>query len=183
MEALQKRITAREYFQLPAYENEMLIQLIDGQVVTAMPPIPRHQFIVGEVFAFLRLIARETGGRALMSPIEVFLNEHNVLEPDVLYLAPDSACEVGAKRLMGPPDLIVEVLSPSTARYDRGEKYRAYERHGVREYWIIDPAHETLEVWQLTEGAFQRLGAYASGMRFASVVLTRNVDVAAFWSM
>ena len=177
------RITAAAYFQLPQYTENDLIQLIDGEVITGVPPIPRHQAIVGEILFLLMTVARERGGRAFTAPVEVYLDERNVYQPDVLYLAPDSACEVGDKRLTGAPELVVEVLSPATAKYDRQEKYHAYETCGVQEYWIVDPVHDVLEVWVRGEDRFLRQGAYAGAESFTSRTLARTIEVGAFFAV
>jgi len=176
------RINAENYFSLEEYEQNDLIQLIDGEVVISMPPIPEHQSIVGEILYLLMTIARKLGGKALTSPIEVYLDENNVFEPDVIYLKPDSQCTVGEKRLTGAPELVVEVLSPSTAKYDRQQKYQAYEKHGVHEYWIVDPVHQTIEVWTLNQqGKFERQGAFADDNTFKSATLNEDVDVKAIF--
>ena len=177
----QTRMRAEDYFRLPEYEQHDLIQLIDGEVVIGMPPIPKHQDIVGEIFFMLKTIVKKSGGRVFLSPIEVYFDTHDVYEPDVLYLKPDTACEVGEKRLLGAPDLVVEVLSPSTAKYDRQQKYGAYEQHGVSEYWIVDPAHGTVEVWALAEESYQKQGVYAGEDTFESEVLGEAVSVKAFF--
>lgn len=171
------RISAAAYYQLPEYSQHDLIQLIDGEVITGVPPIPRHQAVVGEILYVLITCARLRGGQAFTAPVEVYLDEHNIFEPDVLYLLPDSTCVVEEKRLNGAPDLVVEVLSPSTARIDRQQKYQAYEKNGVREYWIADPAHEVLEVWSWVEGRFARQGAYGPEDTFQSGVLAQAVAV------
>lgn len=172
------RIKASDYFNMAEYEEHDLIQLIDGEVIIDMPPIPKHQDIVREILVLLTLIARKIGGKAYASPIEVYLDENNVYEPDVLYLAKDSQCTVGEKRLTGAPELVIEVLSPSTARYDRQQKYQAYETHGVAEYWIIDPIHETIEVWILNQNRqFERGGAYADDDSFKSATLGEKIEV------
>lgn len=172
------RINAETYFSLEEYEQNDLIQLIDGEVVLGKPCFPIHQGIVREVIFLLMTIARKTGGEVLMIPIEVYLDENNVFEPDVIYLKPDSQCTVGEKRLTGAPELVVEVLSPSTAKYDRQQKYQAYEKHGVHEYWIVDPVHQTIEVWTLNQaGKFERQGAFADDNTFKSATLNENVDV------
>lgn len=169
------RINAESYFQLDDYAEHDLIQLINGEVVISMPPIPKHQEIAGEIFALLRIIARRKKGKVYFSPIEVKLDGDNVFEPDVLYLAPDSQCRVEEKRLVGAPELIVEVLSPSTAKYDRQQKYQAYEKNGVLEYWIVDPVHETIEVWTLSDKKFARQGAFGTGDSFKSRTLQEVV--------
>jgi Uma2 family endonuclease len=93
----------------------------------------------------------------------------------VLYLSPDTGCKIEEKRL------VVEVLSPGTAKFDRQEKYQAYEKHGVREYWIVDPAHAVIEEWTLNEGQFARQGAYAAEDSFASVCLAESVTVSSIF--
>ena len=172
------RIQATDYFQLSEYQQHDLIQLIQGEVVITMPPIPRHQQIIGEILYLLMTIARQIGGRAFTSPIEVFLDEHNVFEPDVIFLSPNSLCQVGEKRLDGAPDLVVEVLSPSTAKYDRQEKYQAYEKHDIREYWIVDPIHNVLEVYVINKKAYVRQGAYGDDDIFKSPTLGTTVNLA-----
>jgi Uma2 family endonuclease len=184
-EATRTRITASGYYQLPAYKRHDLIQLIDGEVVIGMLPILKHQTIIKKILALFIQIEASKGGIAFVAPTEVYLDEHNVYEPDLVFVAPDhlAITQQDEKRIVGAPDLVVEVLSPSTARYDRGDKYRAYERHGVREYWIIDPLHDTLEVWTRVDGQFQRQGAYAPGMTFASSVLATEVAVKAIFDV
>jgi Uma2 family endonuclease len=177
------RISAADYFDLPEYAQHTLIQLIGGEVVIGMPPIPNHQDIVREILVFLTLLSRQKGGKAYDSPIEVRLDENNVFQPDVLYIAPGSACKIDEKRLIGPPDLVVEVLSPSTAKYDREQKYAAYEANGVGEYWIVDPVHGTVEVWTQGATGFDRQGAYATGDTFKSRTLAEDVAVKPFFNV
>ena len=174
----QIRIDADAYYQLPEYEQHDLIQLIDGEVVIGMPPILKHQDIVREILFFLTLIMRRKGGKAYASPIEVYLDKNNVFEPDVLYVKPDSQCVLEEKRLIGALDLVVEVLSPGTAKYDKQQKFEAYERHGVSEYWIVDPVHDVVDVWALdSDGQFKRHGSYVKADTFKSAVLAEDVPL------
>jgi Uma2 family endonuclease len=100
------------------------------------------------------------------------MDAENVPQPDVLWVVPESQCvPEGTKRLRGAPDLIVEVLSPGTARLDKSTKFLLYERHGVREYWIADPKHRQLEVWTLVNGEYMQQGVYRPDETFVSVVL------------
>ena len=177
IQPIKTRILARDYYQLSDYEEHDFIQLIDGEVVVSMPPILKHQAIVRELLLLLGLIARNTGGTAFTAPTEVYLDVHNVYEPDVLYLTPDTDCRMEEKRIVGAPELVVEVLSPSTAKYDRQEKYEAYQQYGVSEYWIVDPVHEVVEVWQLEGKRFNRVGAFADNDVFESRPLAVMVNV------
>jgi Uma2 family endonuclease len=171
------RITAADYYQLAEYEQHELIQLIDGEVIIGMPPILKHQRLVRDILYLLTTIARHQGGEAFDSPTEVYFDENNVFQPDVLYITPDTTCIAEDKRLIGAPDLVVEVLSPSTAKFDRQEKYKVYEKHGVREYWIVDAIHEVLEVWTLNDKQFIRQGAYGEDDTFQSQVLGTSIEV------
>jgi Uma2 family endonuclease len=171
------RISAEEFYELEAYKNDELIQLIDGEVVTSVPPIPGHQEIVIACIVFFSVVAKAKAGKVYTAPIEVYLDEENIFEPDVLYIKPDSKCKVEAKRLNGAPNLVVEVLSPSTAKYDKQQKYEAYEKHGVEEYWIIDPVHEILEVWTGKDAKFTRQGAFSKTDSFQSLVLGEKIEV------
>lgn len=176
---VKTRVTADEFFQLP--ESNQFIELIDGEIIMSPSPVPDHQDIIGNGFVLLRQVAKERGGRVFVSPMDVYLDDTNVPQPDVIYLAPDSRCAVTDKRLVGAPDLVVEVLSPGSIKRDRGEKFLLYERHGVREYWIVDPRDQLADVWQLRDGRYSLLGAFAAGESFESG-LAGSVDAAALFS-
>jgi len=182
------RMTAPDYFALP--ETNTRMELIDGVVVyphwdeeTMSPaPTPTHQDIVLRVGAWLLSYARERGGSAHVAPVDVMLPDDAVVQPDVMWRSADSACARTEKRFRGAPELVVEVLSPSTAGFDRGGKYALYERSGVREYWIVDPVHRTLEVWTASEGSmFVRQGAYGAAETLTSPTLSADVDTSIFF--
>jgi Uma2 family endonuclease len=176
------RISAADYFDLPEYAQHTLIQLIGGEVVVGMPPIIKHQRIAREIFVFIVLLARQKGGEAFGDPTEVYLDENNVFQPDIIYIKPDATITIDEKRVVGGPDLVVEVLSPSTAKYDRVQKYNAYEANGVGEYWIVDPVHGTVEVWTQGATGFDRQGAYAGDDTFKSRTLDEDVAVKPFFN-
>jgi Uma2 family endonuclease len=180
------RINASEYYQLPEYTQHDLIQLINGEVIIGMPPILKHQAIVREILVMLTLLARKLGGKAFDSPIEVRLDDDNVFEPDVLYIQADNLAitQQDEKRIIGAPNLVVEVLSPGTAKFDRHEKYQAYEKHGVNEYWIVDPVYEVVEVWNIgADNTYVRQGAFAGDDTFASTVLGESISVKAIFNV
>ena len=164
-------MTAAEYFNLP--ETNRLEELLHGELIVSPPPVPKHQLIVGNIFFLLR--QQVPDGAVFIAPIALYLDEHNIPEPDVIWAAADSRCQVGEKRLEGPPELIVEVLSPSTARRDRGDKFDLYEKHGVREYWLADPEADYMEVYVLKNNSFERQGLYGPEDSFESAVLGGQV--------
>jgi Uma2 family endonuclease len=163
-------MTAAEFFQLP--DSSQPIELLDGEVIVSPTPIPAHQRYVGNIFLLLRSIV--PNGEVFIAPLDVRLDEANVPQSDVMWVAEGSPCVITDKRLEGPPDLVVEVFSPSTAKRDKEDKFALYQRHGVREYWMLDPANRYLEAWTLAEGKFNKLGTFVPGETFDSPVLGRK---------
>jgi Uma2 family endonuclease len=163
----REKITADEFFALP--ETNHLVELIDGEVMVAATPVTKHQRLIGRAYTLLGELAPD--GEAFLSPLSVYLDELNIPEPDVMWVSPANTGVVHDSHLFGAPDLIVEVFSPSTEKRDRKDKFELYERFGVREYWMIDPEPELIEVWVRVEDRFSRLGIYAPGEAFNSPVL------------
>jgi Uma2 family endonuclease len=94
-------------------------------------------------------------GEVFVSPFDVLFAEGDYLEPDILFVRKARAELVTDRGVEGAPDLVVEVLSPSTAARDHGIKLERYRLYAVPEYWIIDPEAESIEVWKLAEGAHE----------------------------
>lgn len=169
-EQINTRMTADEFLRLP--ETNLPLQLVNGEVIELPAPELMHQDCVGNIYVLFRQAAQNIGGKAYVAPVDVYFDDLNVPQPDVLWLAPDSACQpIGTQRLSGPPDLIAEVLSPGTAHIDRRTKFRLYEKFGVREYWLIDPRDQLVEVWQYVEGRFVLLDVYAPSETFTSSLI------------
>ncbi|MCW8139554.1 MAG: Uma2 family endonuclease [Planctomycetota bacterium] len=144
--------TVDDYRALP--EGGPRYQLIEGELVPMTPaPSFRHQALVSELVSRLRPFVRSRGlGDVVASPIDVYLGEHDVFQPDVLFVSTARADRIAQDGVRGAPDLVVEVLSPSTRHLDLGHKKRAWARHGVIEYWVVDPEDETLTVYELQGG-------------------------------
>jgi len=161
------RMTADEFFQLP--ETNQPTELIHGELIVNPPPVPKHQRLSGRFYTKLGDLI--PNGELFYAPIGVYFDAENIPEPDIVWVAANSKCVVGDKYLEGPPDLIVEIFSPGTARFDRREKYELYERYGVREYWMADPEANFLEVCVWLHGKFSRQGVYGPDNSFVSPVL------------
>jgi Uma2 family endonuclease len=165
---------APEFLALP--ESSLPTELIGGEVMMSPAPELKHQEVVLQLGVFLKQAA--PNGVTYVSPTDVYLDEDNVVQPDVLWLAPGSECvPVEGKYLRGAPDLVIEVLSPGTTRMDKVDKFRLYEKHGAREYWIVEPAESYVEVWSLAEGRFAHRGVYGADESFVSAVLGVSVDL------
>ena len=134
-------------------------ELIDGQAWSMSPaPRTRHQDIAGSLYAGLRYFLKGRNCKPFIAPFDVLLPEGEeaddevatVVQPDIVVFCDRSKItEAGAR---GAPDFIVEILSPSTAKKDLGDKFTLYERHGVREYWVVDPDAKVIHAWSLAEG-------------------------------
>lgn len=146
--------------------------LLDGVLHRNPTPWLDHQDALGKLAFALKEITDMRGGWTFIAPVDVYLDDANVVQPDVIYVAPQSRCRRVRRGLEGAPDLVIEVLSPATAQRDRGDKFRLYERFGVREYWIADPTHKTLEVYVLDDDGHYRLsGVYGPDDSFACALL------------
>lgn len=171
------RMLPSAYDRLP--ETNLHMELIDGVVVyphwdeeTGMnAPSLDHQRIVLNIAAWLRHTARQHGGTPYIAPVDVWLSEALRVQPDVVWLAAASQCIREETLLRGAPELVVEVLSPSTAQRDRIDKFDLYEAHGALEYWLLDPRDLLMEVYTRTDAALRRMGAYKPGDSFVSPAL------------
>ena len=138
-------LTYEDLVNMPA--DGKRYEIIDGELYVNAAPAPNHQQIVFNLVLELGLYRREHGGiKVLPSPIDVLLELHSVVEPDIIILKTDRLPLVGSKNVQGAPDLVIEVLSPSNRRMDEMTKRKLYERTGVDEYWIVDPELEAVKI-------------------------------------
>src|SRR3954467_11059738 len=140
-----------DYSRLP---DEPRCELLYGRFYLSPSPPPLHQLVVRILCRRLEDAAVPGGGIVLPPPLDTALFEHTVVQPDILYITAERSSIV-RERSEGAPDLVVEVLSPSTARRDRGEKLRAYAESGVREYWLADSAARHIEFLVNQDGQFR----------------------------
>jgi Uma2 family endonuclease len=149
------RLTYADLCRMP--DDGMRHELIDGEHYMTPSPTRRHQDVALNLVARLFMFLREHRlGRVYMAPLDVLLSDFDVVEPDVLYVSAERLERQQDERYVADaPDLVVEVLSPSTKHVDRGAKHRLYERYGVAEYWVIDPVLETVQVFRLGSGRFE----------------------------
>ena len=164
------RYTYEDYCQLP---DDRRYELIDGEFYEMAPsPSSIHQ---RTLLKLARLIADFVESRLLgvvyIAPLDVILSENDTTQPDILFVSAGREGIITQRACEGPPDLVVEVLSPSTSRRDLGIKRRRYDLFGVREYWLVDPVARSIEVLVLRDGEFVSLGVYAGGMSPDSEVM------------
>lgn len=131
------RASVKDYQQLPEGAK---YQLIDGEIITMPSPTVKHQKISLKLTLILgAIIEQKNLGTFLYSPMDVYLDEENVLQPDLLFVSKTREKIIKKDGIHGAPDVVIEILSPHTAYYDNKKKRLLYEKYGVREYWLIDP--------------------------------------------
>jgi Uma2 family endonuclease len=135
------------FLSLP--ESNLIIELSEGQLIMMSPATETHQRVLDNLYAIMRSFVRANNlGTLRFAPMPVRLWPGKIREPDILFVSRQHADRIG-ERYYGPPDLVVEVLSPSTQHTDRVEKLYEYAAAGVSEYWIADPEAETIEIYTL----------------------------------
>lgn len=143
------------YSDLATFPDDNLRrEIIDGELIVTAAPATRHQRAVGNVFFHLEAYCRRSGGQVFPAPTDVYLDDFNVVEPDVLWVASEHIEQVEEKFVRGRPDVVVEVSSPSTRRLELVRKRELYARFGVPEYWYVDLEVDRVEIYRLEAGAF-----------------------------
>ena len=140
----------RDYDRLP---DEVRCELVFGRLHMTASPFSRHQIVSNVLGQLLGRVAEAAGGIVLQPPPDLVLADHSVVQPDLVYVSAPRLAIV-RDRLEGAPDLVVEVLSPSTAGYDRSDKQRLYAFSGVKEYWLVDHERRQIEFLIYEAGTF-----------------------------
>jgi len=145
IETTEKLYTYEDYLKI---DDGNQYELIGGRLIMVPSPKSIHQIINTELVATLRDYVRKNKlGRVITAPLDVFLSEKEKPQPDILFISKDRLDIIAENNIQGAPDLVVEILSPSTGKYDKVEKSKMYYRHGVKEYWIVDPDHKVIEIF------------------------------------
>jgi Uma2 family endonuclease len=140
------KLTYDDLLKMP--DDGLRHELIDGEHFVTASPNLRHQRILGELYGLLwSWLTDHPMGPVYFAPIDVVLSPIDVVVPDLVYMSHERAAQISTlQAIRGMPELIVEVLSPSTRKRDETRKRDLYERDGVDEYWIIDPVNDAVRV-------------------------------------
>ena len=165
-----EKLTYQDYLNTP---DDVRYELIDGELIVMEPaPTTPHQSVSINLSALLWPFVRRHGlGKVFHAPTDVYLSETNVVQPDVLFVSAARTAIITERNVHGAPDLVVEIASPSTGQRDRGVKLELYARYGVTEYWLADPAAETIETLRLEDGEFVATGRYGRTDTFTTPLL------------
>lgn len=164
MEVAAKKMTYQAFRQLEFDDSDpFLYELLNGELVKKSAPNPRHQFILKKLFSKIDTVVTEKNlGQALFAPVDVFLDEYNAPQPDIVFVKQERVEIIDMDEgILGRPDLVVEILSPNSVKKDRYEKKQLYEQFAVPEYWIVDPQNTTIEIHRLQNNRYE-LAAFAA---------------------
>ena len=164
-----RRWTYEEYYKL---DDDQRYEIIDGNLLMAPPPDTWHQDWSRELSMLLVThVKHHKLGKVFIAPVDVVLDAENTVQPDIVFIATANAGIIQRRAIFGTPDLLVELISPSSVRRDRYEKKDLYARFGAKEYWIGDPANKALEILTLKEGRYELHSCAEEKGKLASLVL------------
>ena len=170
MKQTATKMTYDQYCLLPEDRNRY--ELIDGELFVTPAPTPKHQKIVGALFVQLSsYVSQNSLGEVYVAPVDVLLDQYTVIQPDVLFIRRKRLGIVKEGAIEAAPDLVVEVLSPSSFYKDLRRKMAAYAQFGVQEYWIVDPETQTIELYQRVGEGLQLARKFTSQETFESPLL------------
>lgn len=169
------RLTYEDYCHIPP--GHQRYELIGGAIRVVPSPSVSHQQVSKRLQRALMEWVEDRGlGEVYNAPLDVVLSKYDVVQPDLLYVSKDRLGIIREANIWGPPDLVVEILSPGTAKWDQEVKRQVYARFGVRELWLVDPVDRTIEVATLKPGEsgtlqFAALQVYAHDSTMVSPLL------------
>ena len=162
--------TGLEAFEL--LPEGTLCQLINNAIIMSPAPNTPHARLQNKIFnALFNYVGSNKRGEVFCAPVDVYLDERNVYQPDIFYIAADRLELIKKRGVFGAPDLVVEVLSENR-KIDLVIKKKVYEFAGVKEYWVVDPETRWCEGFELSEGKFQSIGEATGVIAFRLLSLT-----------
>ncbi|UCE04469.1 MAG: Uma2 family endonuclease [bacterium] len=147
-------------------------EIIEGELFMTPAPATKHQLILLRLAKMLDdYIHQNDLGTVLISPYDVIFSNINIMQPDILFISNENLSILTDLNAKGTPDLVVEILSPSTVENDCIYKKLVYEKYVEKEYWIVDPQEEMIEFWQLKDASFQLFHKARKTEKFKSKLL------------
>ncbi len=175
-------LTYDDYAAIP--NDGKRYEIIEGDIFISPAPRTKHQKVIGNLFGMLYVyLQNHPIGEFYLSPIDVILSYTNVVQPDLLFLSAKKRHLVSERGIEGPPDLVMEVLSPTTEKIDRINKPRLYAKFGVLHYWLIDPEIKQIEMFRLSGKQYRKLPPFkdASHISLEALFPQFVFDLADLW--
>ena len=147
------KLTYKDYLHFP--EDLLRHEIIDGEHYVTPSPITKHQKVsINLVVVLHNWVSAKSLGTILSAPIDVVFSNTDIFVPDIIFISTARASVIHHKNIQGAPDLIIEILSPSTSTRDLGIKKASYEKFGVSEYWVVDPEKQTVDIFTVIGAKF-----------------------------
>lgn len=174
-------LTYEDYCALP--DDGRRYEILAGELAVTPAPTPRHQEALGNLFAQLHAHVGARGlGKVYVAPIDVILARTSVVEPDLVFVRAERLALVSDRGIEGSPDLIVEVLSPTTEARDRGVKQELYARFGVPHYWLLDTEARRLTAYELAGTTYRQVAERTATAEFTPTLFPGlTLPLAAIW--
>lgn len=154
------KFTYEDYLLFP--EGGKRHELIEGEHFMTPAPNMRHQEISRNLLLAIGIFLKTHPiGKIFDAPCDVLLSNLDVVQPDLLFVSSSRFSIITEKNVQGPPDLVVEIISETTRKTDEVIKRKLYERHGISEYWIVDPELETIKVYRMTDQGYARTAEHS----------------------
>jgi Uma2 family endonuclease len=167
----KKKYTYADYLKTPDDER---YELIEGELLMTPAPAMRHQRISGDLYSEVRIFVKENDlGNIFYAPCDVHLDNENVVQPDILFISKERMDIIGEKNIQGAPDLVIEIISESTAYRDLVQKKKLYARFGVKEYWIVIPEESSVDLFTLKDNIFVLHKSYGKDDTLQSQLLQK----------
>ncbi len=163
------KLTYQDYVKL---EGDERYELLDGELLLVGSPNENHQIASMKIgYRMYSFVEENDLGQVFHAPYDVLFTDTDVVQPDILFVSNEREHIRTPANIQGAPDLIVEILSPSSSRRDWRDKRELYATHGVKEYWIVDPTNRIVWVMLLQAGSLVEQGAYGEGDTVTSTTL------------
>jgi Uma2 family endonuclease len=164
-----KLLTVDDYRATP---DGTRYQLVEGELIMSPSPTNHHQTIIwnfSQIFG--EYLKKNAVGKVYLAPFDVYLSRHNVVQPDVLFVAHANRGIIAEDGVHGPPDIAIEVLSPSNAHLDKKAKRQVYTREGVKELWLVDPLLLQIQIYDLKKAPTKPIKVLEEDESFSSPLL------------
>ena len=170
------RYTYKDYLLI---DDDKRYEILRGGLIMVPAPFTIHQRLLRNIEDILWNFVKEKKlGEVLVAPTDVVLSEDIVVQPDILFISKEGLDIIKEAAIMGSPDLIVEIISPSSASYDTVEKRDIYEEYGVKEYWLVFPQEKAIEVLTLEDGVYRELcKGRKTGVVRSKIIVGLEVDL------
>lgn len=174
-------LTYEDYAAIPSDRNRY--EILNGVLSVTPAPTTFHQDAAFNLAAILRQhVRRNRLGKVMVAPTDVLLSAHNVVQPDILFVSAERLAIVEPANIKGAPDLVIEVLSPTTAVNDLNVKRQVYAEHGVLHYWIVDPIQRVVTAHTLVGEAFEPVVEASQSERFSAPPFAElMIDLGEVW--